>query len=223
VEKATPLLLEKWIARSLPRDAHPCRKLVFHIKSHDQGWGGEREDRGTYSGSFTWFDVGKEKIRAVDVDAQPELQRRVEGLRRPEEAARLVSNADQSSEWDGWDSLRYDLETIDPRFRPRGEKEELQRWLSDAKLEHPPLPHGRMLQKNLTAVREMQDREIVWRWDDDAQPEMLEAMGRGPETGNGDFVRSLEIGDVVTVWARARFPGWANIAEELRVDMYWAV
>jgi hypothetical protein len=52
---------------------------------------------------------------------------------------------------------------------------------------------------------------------------MLEGMGRGSETGNGDFVRSLQIGDVVTVWARARFPGWANLVEELRVDMYWAV
>lgn len=217
------MLLEKWVARSLPRDAHPCRKLVFHIKSHDQGWGGGREDRGTYNGSFTWFDVGKEKIRAVDVDAQPELQWETEGLRRPRAPAWLMSDADQSSEWDGWGSLRYDLETVDPMFKPRREDEKLETWLTDATLEHPPQPHGMVLQKNLTAVREMQDREIVWRWDDDEQPEMLEAMGRGSETGNGDFVRSLQIGDVVTVWARARFPGWANLVEELRVDMYWAV
>ncbi|KAJ7100819.1 hypothetical protein B0H15DRAFT_770194 [Mycena belliarum] len=33
-------------------------KLVkFRIESHDQGWGGEPEHRGTYRGSHTWFEA----------------------------------------------------------------------------------------------------------------------------------------------------------------------
>jgi hypothetical protein len=41
-----------------------CRKIVFTIRSHDQGWGGSAADKGTYRGSFTWFDVGKERLVA---------------------------------------------------------------------------------------------------------------------------------------------------------------
>ena len=41
-----------------------CRKIVFTIRSHDQGWGGSAADKGTYRGSFTWFDVGLERVVA---------------------------------------------------------------------------------------------------------------------------------------------------------------
>ncbi|KAJ5600011.1 hypothetical protein N7450_001078 [Penicillium hetheringtonii] len=43
-------------AKPLPhRTAHPCRKIIFHIKSHDQGSARIHEDM--YQGSFTWFDA----------------------------------------------------------------------------------------------------------------------------------------------------------------------
>lgn len=56
--------------RPLPhRCTHPCRKIVFHISSHDQGWGGDH--RGSYGKSWTWFDAvviraALEKIRALE-------------------------------------------------------------------------------------------------------------------------------------------------------------
>lgn len=43
---------------------HPCRKIVFTIRSHDQGWGGDPRHQGTYEGSWTWFDAGLEKFDA---------------------------------------------------------------------------------------------------------------------------------------------------------------
>ncbi len=44
---------------------HPCRKIVFTITSHDQGWGGDNpEDRRTYNNSWTWFEVGLERFDA---------------------------------------------------------------------------------------------------------------------------------------------------------------
>lgn len=43
---------------------HPCRKIVFSIRSHDQGWGGDARHHGTYEGSWTWFDAGLEKFEA---------------------------------------------------------------------------------------------------------------------------------------------------------------
>ena len=51
----------------------------------------------------------------------------------------------------------------------------------------------------------------------------LEECGRGKSTGDGEFVRNLKLGDIVTVWAKARFPGWTNHVERVKVDVYWAV
>jgi hypothetical protein len=43
------------------RSKHPCRKIIFHISSHDQGSGNRQEN--VYEGSWTWFDT--EVIRAA--------------------------------------------------------------------------------------------------------------------------------------------------------------
>lgn len=223
----TPHLLEAWSERSLPRDAHPCRKIVFHIKSHDQGWGGGHGDKGTYRGSFTWFDVGRERVKAVDMDTFPLV---------PEDSAytelRNRLNTSHFEQRIGGENerqhLRWDVEAVDPLFRSPRDGESMDDYMRNAKQDHPFLPHDKSIQKNLTAVRETQEYEIVWRWNDDIDPnsqdaEALEGVGRGKATSNGEFVRGLELGDIVTVWARARFPGWSNNIEEARMDIYWAV
>jgi len=33
----------------------------------------------------------------------------------------------------------------------------------------------------------------------------------------------MKVGDVVPVWGKARFPGWANVVEMVKIDIYWAV
>lgn len=60
---STPYVLEAWTAIAPPRTEYPVRKIVFTIKSHDQGWGGEHFDQ-EYKGSYTWFDVGREEVCA---------------------------------------------------------------------------------------------------------------------------------------------------------------
>lgn len=74
----------------------------------------------------------------------------------------------------------------------------------------------------------VKEHVITWSFDDHIHPESKEAVkleeqGRGRATGSGDLIRSLEVGDVVTVWAKARFPGWMNVIEEVKMDVYWAV
>lgn len=49
-------------SKPLFRTEHPCKKIVFSFKSHDQGWGGDPGSHGTYHGSYTWFDVGLERF-----------------------------------------------------------------------------------------------------------------------------------------------------------------
>jgi hypothetical protein len=48
--------LEKDTPKPLPhRGAHPCRKIIFNLSSHDQGNGRRRENM--YEFSWTWFDT----------------------------------------------------------------------------------------------------------------------------------------------------------------------
>lgn len=86
--------------------------------------------------------------------------------------------------------------------------------------------------------RNMKEHHVVWSYTDDIiypnsddsdesidirVVSQLEDCGRGKATGDGEFVRNLKLGDIVTVWAKARFPGWANHVESVKVDVYWAV
>jgi hypothetical protein len=86
------------------------------------------------------------------------------------------------------------------------------------------------IQANVLGRRTFTDHRVVWSWTDDIDPsgdderaEQLVKAGRGKATGNGEFVRSLTLGDVVTVWGRSRFPGWTNTVERVRIEVYWAV
>ncbi|PWY71443.1 hypothetical protein BO70DRAFT_342915 [Aspergillus heteromorphus CBS 117.55] len=56
--------------KSLPhRTVHPCRRVIFTISSHDQGWGGGAGSRGQYGGSYSWFDA--EILHAAHQRPQP--------------------------------------------------------------------------------------------------------------------------------------------------------
>lgn len=83
------------------------------------------------------------------------------------------------------------------------------------------------IQRNKTAQSKSTTHHVVWSWDDDtANPltaEELHDIGRGQQTGDGSFVRGLKLGDVVTVWGKSRFGGWANHVESVKIDIYWAL
>lgn len=46
---------------SLPRfatsDLNSLRQIVFRFRSRDQGWSWDRQNHGTYGGSWTWFEA----------------------------------------------------------------------------------------------------------------------------------------------------------------------
>jgi hypothetical protein len=84
------------------------------------------------------------------------------------------------------------------------------------------------IQKNVVASKKATEHKVIWRSSDDVVPEspdeaLLEGQGRGEESANGEYVRGLGLGDVVTVWGKARFRGWENHVEQVKVDLYWAV
>lgn len=86
------------------------------------------------------------------------------------------------------------------------------------------------VQCNLTAEKEALEHRVVWSYTDDVDPERdveaatkLERQGRGKATGTGKFVRDLKLGDVVTLWSKARFPSWANFVESAKIEVYYAI
>ncbi|KAJ5577838.1 uncharacterized protein N7459_006802 [Penicillium hispanicum] len=172
--------------RPLPhRTAHPCRKIVFQLSSHDQGFGRFRDNM--YECSWTWFDT--EVIRGAHTRNM------------------YVDGVEQ-------EILDNEKGRVKKNYTP-----------ADELL----LPRDNKLQVNGARVAEMQDRVITWHYLDNIAPESEKAyhiertQGRGRLTLDGRGVRELEVGDSIALWARARFPGWANHVSQASIRIFWAV
>ncbi|KAK4156783.1 hypothetical protein C8A00DRAFT_30333 [Chaetomidium leptoderma] len=199
---------QELIASPIPMLAQPCRRIVFTIRSHDQGWGGEFGNHGTYNGSWTWCDVGLERWCKPPTPTQTDAT----GQQTQQQHDRPTLQLD-------------DLCTVLPEVE----------WDPEAKAHvfvHPLHPRDDLkIQCNVMAEREPILHRVVWSYTDDIDPErdaeaaaqQLASKGRGTATGNGRFVRDLKLGDVVTIWAKARFQGWSNHVESVKMDVYYAV
>jgi len=178
----------------IPLLEHPCRKIVFTIKSRDQGWGGDGRDRGTYHGSWTWFEAGLERWTQEGINGAP-------------------------------------LPSLDPRDLSTEYPVVVRDDTGAYDFDNPLLPLEHLkIQCNQVAINQDREHVVVWTYTDDIDPEKneaaadeLSARGRGKATGNGKFVRSLRLGDIVTVWGKQRFPGWLNYVSRIKVDVYWAL
>lgn len=199
-------IFQKWIAAPEHIVSHPVRKIVFTFSCRDQGWGGDPADWGTFSGSWTWFDVGLERF---DANAK---------------CTEDCPHGEQSELFEKSDTHPMlpvcALRSIIPPVQR--EDDGVKRIIFDT------LPNDMMLQCNRTVHDSISHYRIEWACTDAIDPaspeaEALSREGRGKATGNGEFVRSLKLGDVVTVWAKARFPGWANQIEKFRVDVCWSI
>ncbi|KXX73252.1 hypothetical protein MMYC01_209905 [Madurella mycetomatis] len=195
---------QRFVGSPVPMLAQPCRRIVFTIRSRDQGWGGAPGDSGTYRHSWTWFDVGLErwcKTIPTESDAM-----------------------EQQTEHQLPSLMLDDLSTVLPRVEWDQAKQE-------HVFKHPLLPcEDTKIQCNVVANDEARTHRVVWSYDDDIEPERdveaanrLADEGRGKATGDGKFVCELKLGDVVTIWAKARFPGWKNIVEWVKLEVYFAV
>ncbi|KAK1590937.1 uncharacterized protein LY79DRAFT_196566 [Colletotrichum navitas] len=194
-----------------PMLTNPVRKIVFKIRSRDQGWGGGVADKETYRGSWSWFEAGLEKF---------DKDRKCDGSCKASAPAQELQSENIS---DGEEPTlcTCGLQSIYPPVEqlPHGE-------LAYHHHMHP--LENLKIQNNKTAHRLFLNHEVVWSWSDDIHPnspkaDQLVEMGRGRGTGTGKFVRSLKLGDVITVWGKARFGGWANHIESVKVEIYWAV
>lgn len=192
------------IKAKLPSLVHPVRKIVFTITSHDQGWAsGESDPNSEYGHSWTWFDVGLERFSTTPCAA----------------CAAAECPHTEAYKW------APEMSFCNARTVLPGPAEPDQD--GTVGLAHTDSPGDRALQINKRADRNSRTHTVVWNWDDGIEPgsaradDELVKRGRGRATAQGEFVRSLKAGDMITVWAKARFPGWANHVDSIKVDVYW--
>lgn len=239
---------QTWIGGPTDTIQHPCRRIVFTITSHDQGWSNTaRQDRGSYRGSYTWFEAGLErfdKTAVLDGTAPDEKAAVAAAVETRASHAKVPMETTDKSEGESSTGTAPN----EKAFNDKGDSTE-----HDSDLSKPFPPHNALrpiyptvepdttapalhfdllaspqytIQYNKTATRTPTTHIIVWSWTDDIDPptpQQLREIGRGEETGTGEFVRNLKLGDVVTVWAKSRFGGWANHVDAVKVDVYWAL
>ncbi|KAL1688618.1 hypothetical protein GGG16DRAFT_127065 [Schizophyllum commune] len=191
---------------SPPLSCRP-RKIRFHVLSHDQGWGGPPDCRKTFRGSFSWTEVAlmrpkraavndekrlsvsDEKRLSVTDEAQvpqiaPEPSPYLPGHLTWVEAAQAANFVDVTS------NDPNDIALDDPLYEP----------VEIDGRTHRPLQHNRV------AVRAAESHEIEWREDGDDD----DLVDRSDETGagyGGGFVRAIQEGDCIAVFARAQVDG----------------
>ncbi|KAI0405926.1 hypothetical protein F4802DRAFT_124513 [Xylaria palmicola] len=181
---------------------HPARKIVFDIVSRDQGWSHDLENHHTFHYSWTWFEAGIDRFdkgheQSTETSEKSESDTTSNNEKTPTTAAiRPV-----------WPPLQEDLSGYNHPL-------------------HPAVDH--MIQSNRVAEHDWQNHHIEWSWTDGIDPESsgaqeLTSNGRGSATGDGSFLRNLRLGDMVTVWGYARFPGWNNSVQKVQVRVYWAL
>ncbi|OAA79749.1 hypothetical protein LEL_03235 [Akanthomyces lecanii RCEF 1005] len=220
--------LERMADYPLPKLQGPVRKIVFKFTSHDQGWSGETG--GLYENSWTWFEAGLERLESSATgepqDPPPTALRR-EALRPvyPIITEVVPEEEDEDDAHDKQDE-QEEAQKEDKKDNPEVKETNLDEPQFEYKF---PLLHSPKwtVCRNKRAHRDWQEHSITWACHDDVKPDSdggksLEENGRGRETGDGEFVRSLQLGDVVTLWAKSRFPGWTNSVKAASIDVYWA-
>ncbi|KAL6817315.1 hypothetical protein J3E69DRAFT_345158 [Trichoderma sp. SZMC 28015] len=184
------------LIRNTSIHSNPVRKIVFRIRSHDQGWTTD-ERTGPFIDAKTWFEVGLEKF-----DASHECERCPDIKKLPICKLRVVE--------------------------PKPKYSVSHNGVLGYHYEHSPWKGPREILRNKVASREWTTYEVTWTCWDVVAPGSKEAQqameeGKGQLDGDGQFVRNLKMGDVVTVWGRAMHRGWVNVVDTVEINVYWAL
>ncbi|KAL5091312.1 hypothetical protein Trisim1_003279 [Trichoderma cf. simile WF8] len=184
------------LIRNTSTQSNPVRKIVFRIRSHDQGWTTD-ERTGPFLDAKTWFEAGIERF-----DARHECERCPDIKKLPICKLRVVE--------------------------PKPENSVSRNGVPEYRYGHSPWKGPREILRNKVASSEWTTYEVTWTCWDVVAPGSKEAQqamkeGKGQMDGDGQFVRSLKLGDVVTVWGRAMHRGWVNVVDTVEMDVYWAL
>ena len=222
-----------------PRGLRPCRKIVFEILSHQEAADFTEPQ---YGDSPTWMDVSVEKILPEQEPVEPPIW-----------------TASMNEEWGDElmgrtpDSARLLLLKRVPGAAAPFDRRPKQATLTSSVLDSQPVQlfetrrtkpslaattRQNVVQQNYQGDAVNRQHIITWRYDDIRDMESTEGDKALIETGthfNGDFVRQLESGESVILWARARsrprnlmndaggVDPCINVVDRVSMHIFWAV
>jgi len=204
--------LEKFTDIPVPTLENPVRKIVFDIVSSDQGHGGHEDGTragAPYDNSHTWFDAGLDRFdRSIPYPA---------GIKEDNTTNQIHPCMIRPI----WPISTCTDSEIGQNINRRQSNEEPVIYHRYHHALHPDRKH--VIQFNKRAVRQLQHHHVEWSWLDGSvdEDEDMGFAGHAPG-GNGEFVRSLRLGDMVTIWGRARYGGWSNNISKIEVKVYYA-
>lgn len=207
------------LIRNTSIHSNPVRKIVFRIRSHDQGWTTD-ERTGPFIDAKTWFEVGLEKF-----DASHECKfnfSRAMGTRRHLDVLMSLQTGERCPDIKKLPICK--LRVVEPKPKYSVNHNGVLGYHYD----HSPWKGPREIMRNKVASREWTTYEVTWTCWDVVAPGSKEAQqameeGKGQLDGDGRFVRNLKLGDVVTVWGRAMHRGWVNVVDTVEINIYWAL
>ncbi|KAL8727550.1 MAG: hypothetical protein Q9166_005955 [cf. Caloplaca sp. 2 TL-2023] len=222
-----------------PRGRRPCRKVVFEILSHQEAVDFSEPQFGD---SPTWFDVSIEKIIPDDDGMGP-----------------IIWTASMNEEW-GDELVGYaaDSTTLQVLKKVPGAgapHDRLSRQASPtgSTIDYHPVQlfetrrtkpslaatmRQAVVQQNYQGDAVHRQHVITWRYDDCLDMDSIEGERMLTESGthlNGDFIRRLETGESIVLWARARnrrrnvydptlgADPCINVVDRVRMHVFWAV
>ncbi|KAI4140399.1 MAG: hypothetical protein L6R39_005817 [Caloplaca ligustica] len=222
-----------------PRGLHPCRKIVFEILSHQEAMDFTEPQ---YGDSPTWLDVSVERMLPVEDGAEPPIW-----------------TPSMNEEWGDelmgrtTDSVRLLLlkrvpgagvpsELLPKHASPASSPIENQPvQLFETRRTKPSLAattRQAVVQQNYQGDAMNRQHIVTWRYDDTLDMDSTEGDRILTKTGshsNVDFVRQLESGESIILWARARSRPWdlinekngadpcINVVDRVRMHVFWAV
>ncbi|KAL8723004.1 MAG: hypothetical protein Q9225_000620 [Loekoesia sp. 1 TL-2023] len=222
-----------------PRGLHPCRKIVFEILSHQEAMDFTEPQ---YGDSPTWLDVSVERILSEEYPTEPPIWTTSmneewgdELMGRTPDSARLLllkrvpgaaASFDRRSKQATLTSSVLDNQPVQ-LFETRRTKPSLAATTRQA-----------VVQQNYQGDAINRQHVVTWRFDDNLDMESYEGDRMLTETGthvNGNFVRQLESGESIILWARARsrprnlmneksgVDPCLNVVDRVRMHVFWAV
>ncbi|KAL8746071.1 MAG: hypothetical protein Q9190_001856 [Brigantiaea leucoxantha] len=220
-----------------PRGIRPCRKIIFEILSHQEAVDFS-EPR--YGDSPTWFDVSVERIVPQDDVGGPSVWT---ASMNEEFGDEVLGHTDDSPQLQV--VKKVPGATVERRAKVAGPAsafvEEQPMQLFRTVRTKPSLAattRQTVVQQNYQGDAIHRSHVITWRYDDDFDMDSIQGDDILDRTGSHfdrDFVRRLESGESVMVWARARnrprdisnkasgTDPCINVVDRVRVHVFWAV
>ncbi|KAL9610253.1 MAG: hypothetical protein Q9167_005024 [Letrouitia subvulpina] len=218
-----------------PRGLHPCRKIVFEILSHQEAVDFNEPQ---YGDSPTWFDVSVEKVMPQDDVVGPSIWT-------------PSMNEEWGDEFLACTNARLQVlkkvpgVAIESRAKLAGPAssyiEEHPIQLFQTMRTKPSLAattRQTAVQQNYQGDAIHRSHVVTWRYDDDMDMDSAkgdEVLERTGSHSNRDFVRQLERGESIILWARARnrprnvsrpangTDPCINVVDRVRVHVFWAI